>query len=86
MMDHFFEGFGFRTNRPDFDVGDEIEVYVTGMNGTTPVARIGDTVLRVPDAPSDAVDKRVRLRVEEFDDNDHEGEAAFLDVVGAGTF
>jgi len=85
-MDHFFEGFGFRTNRPDFDVGDEIEVYVTGMNGTTPVARIGDTVLRVPDAPSDAVDKRVRLRVEEFDDNDHVGRATILEADETATF
>ncbi|WP_433628502.1 DUF7513 family protein [Halomicrococcus sp. NG-SE-24] len=85
-MEQFLKGVGFRTNRPVFEPGEEIEVYVTGYEGDAAVARVGDTVLRIPDAPRDALDKRVRLRVEEFDDNDHDGQASLLEVVGDQTF
>jgi hypothetical protein len=86
MIGQFFEGFGFRTNRPEFEPGQEIDVYVTGYEGDTAIARIGDSVFRIPDAPQDVLDKRVRLRVEEFDGNDHDGRASLLDVVGDQTF
>ncbi|RBI61058.1 hypothetical protein DMJ13_15105 [halophilic archaeon] len=86
MMEQFFKGVGFRTNRPVFEPGEEIEVYVTGYEGDTAIARVGDSVLRISDAPPDVLDRRVRLRIEEFDDNDHDGQASLLDVVGDQTF
>lgn len=86
LLEKYLAGVGFRTNTPDFDVGDEITVFVTGYNGETPVVRIGDTVLRVEDAPPEAIDARVRLRVESFDDNDHTGTASYLERIGDSAF
>jgi hypothetical protein len=82
----FFAGVGFRTNKPDFEEGEEVTAFVTGYDGGTPIARVGDTVLRVEGAPADAVDARARLRVESFDDNDHVGTATYLERVGESAF
>ncbi|GAA0658564.1 DUF7513 family protein [Salarchaeum japonicum] len=81
-LDAFFAGVGFRTATPSFDAGDEFVVVVTGREGDTPVVRIGDSVLRVPDAPRDSVRTKVRVRVESFDDADHTGTATYLETVG----
>lgn len=78
----FLAGVGFRSATPSFDEGDEFVVVVTGADGDTPVARIGDSVLRIPDAPADSVDTRVRVRVQSFDDEAHEGTAAYVETVG----
>lgn len=82
----YLAGLGFRTNKPTFEPGEEISVFVTGYEGNTPIARVGDTVLRIEDAPDDALDTRVRLRVEEFDANDHDGTATYLETVGGSAF
>jgi hypothetical protein len=82
----YLAGLGFRTNKPSFEPGEEISAFVTGYQGDTPIARIGDTILRIEDAPADALDTRVRLRVEEFDDNDHDGTATYLETVGGSSF
>jgi len=81
-FDAFFAGLGFRTATPSFDSGDEFIVVVTGSEGDTPIARIGDSVLRIPDAPRDSVQTKVRVRVESFDDADHTGTATYLETVG----
>jgi hypothetical protein len=74
-------GWSFRTSTPDYAVGDELTAFVTGTNGSTPVVRIGDTVIRLPDAAADGlVEKRVRLRVTEFDAQRHEGAGELLSV------
>jgi hypothetical protein len=86
VWEKYTKGWTFRTSRPTFEVGEELDVFVTGFEGETAIVRVGDTILRVPDAPRDALDKRVRLRVESFDDNDHDGTATLLDVVGEGTY
>jgi hypothetical protein len=86
VWEKYTKGWSFRTNRPTFAVGEEVELFVTGYEGDTAVARVGDTILRVPDAPQGVLDKRVKLRVEEFDGNDHDGRATLLDVVGEGTY
>ncbi|AHG03256.1 hypothetical protein HALDL1_06350 [Halobacterium sp. DL1] len=85
-FDAFTEGLSFRTNHPSFDVGDELSVFVTGDRDGTPIARIGDTVLHLPDESVNLVDKRVLLRVTEFDDDDHVGEAEFIETVGESAF
>ena len=85
-FEKFTEGLTFRTNRPTFDVGDELSVFVTGDRDGTPVARIGDTILHLPDESPGLVDKRVLLRVTEFDDDEHVGEAEYLRTVGESAF
>jgi hypothetical protein len=82
----YFKAWSFRSATPSFEPGDEIEVFVTGVRDGVHVARIGDTVIRVPDAPAGLVDSRVRLRITEFDDGAHEGTAEFLEKVGESAF
>ncbi|MFC7081050.1 DUF7513 family protein [Halorussus caseinilyticus] len=86
LREKYLAGLTFRTNKPEFEPGEEISAFVTGYDGDTPVARIGDTILRVEDAPDDALDTRVKLRVEEFDGNDHHGTATYLETVGGSAF
>ncbi|QDX41333.1 hypothetical protein [Salarchaeum sp. JOR-1] len=81
-LDAFFAGIGFRTATPSFDAGDEFVIVVTGSDDDTPIARIGDSRLRIPDAPRDSVHTKVRVRVESFDDADHTGTATYLETVG----
>ncbi|SDM71201.1 hypothetical protein SAMN04487949_2370 [Halogranum gelatinilyticum] len=75
-------GWSFRTSTPDYAVGDELTAFVTGTDGSTPIVRIGDTVIQLPDADGDGelVEKRVRLRVTEFDAQRHEGAGELLSV------
>lgn len=86
IREKYLAGWGFRTNKPDFEPGEEISAFVTGYDGDTPIARIGDTILRIEDAPENALDTRVRLRVEEFEGNDHHGTATYLETVGESSF
>ncbi|NEU57560.1 hypothetical protein [Halorussus sp. MSC15.2] len=86
LREKYLAGWGFRTNKPSFEAGEEISAFVTGHDGDAPVVRIGDTILRVEGAPGDALDTRVRLRVDEFDDNDHHGTATYLETVGQSSF
>lgn len=86
LKDKYLAGWWFRTNKPSFEPGEEITAFVTGYDGDAPVARIGDTILRVEDAPADAMDTQVRLRVDSFDGNDHEGTATYLETVGESAF
>jgi hypothetical protein len=86
LLDKYTKGWSFRTNKPSFSEGDEISVFVTGVEAGTPLARIGDTKLRLPDAPTDLVDRRVLLRVTSFDDDQKVGEAEYLRTVGESAF
>jgi hypothetical protein len=83
-----FAGWGFRTATPSFDPGAEVTLFVTGADADGPVARVGDTLLRVTGVPADetVVDRKVRLRVESFDDAGHEGRATYLETVGESAF
>lgn len=86
LLDKYLAGWSFRTNTPAFEPGQEITAFVTGYDGDSPVVRIGDTILRVADAPAEAVDARVRLKVESFDASDHTGTATYLERVGESAF
>ncbi|MDP8977003.1 MAG: hypothetical protein M3N17_00165 [Actinomycetota bacterium] len=81
-----FEGWSFRSATPRFDGGDEITVFVTGYESGEAVARIGDTVLHIDEAPEGLLDTKVRLRVDEFDQQSHTGRASYLETVGAESF
>ncbi|MCG1002380.1 MULTISPECIES: hypothetical protein [Halobacterium] len=85
-LESFFAGVGFRTNTPSFEADTEITAFVTGVENGTPIARVGDSKLRISDAPTGAVDTLVRLRVESFDEDTHVGQAAYLETVGKSSF
>lgn len=76
-LDAFLAGVTFRTATPQYSPGDELDAIVTGHDGDVAVVRIGDTVLRMPDATV-SVDEEVRIRVTEFDDADSTGVAELL--------
>lgn len=86
LLDKYLAGWTFRTNQPEFETGEEIEVFLTDYRNGTARARVGDTILHVEGAPQDALDSRVRLRVKEFDASDHVGHATFLEPVDGETF
>ena len=87
-LDALLAGWGFRTATPSFDPGAEITVFVTGSDEAGPVARVGDSRLRVDGVPDgeSLVDRKVRLRVESFDDAAHEGRATYVETVGESAF
>ena len=82
----FLEGWSFRTNRPAFHPGEEITAFVTGYEEGVGIVRIGDTILRLNGATADVVDTKIRLRVDEFDENDHVGTATLLEELEGGAF
>ncbi|MGQ3329000.1 MULTISPECIES: DUF7513 family protein [Halorubrum] len=85
-FDKFFAGFSFRGSTPDYDTGDVIEVMVTGQEGDTAVARIGDSTLRIEDAPADALNTRVLVAVETWDVAAHRGTGTYRETVGGSAF
>lgn len=86
LREKYLAGWWFRTNEPEFEPGEEVSAFVTGDDGEGPVARVGDTVLRIEDAPENSLDTRVRLRVDSFDADDNRGTATYLETVGHSSF
>lgn len=86
VMEKWLAGWTFRTARPDYEPGEEIEVMVTSMQGDRAKARIGDSVLRITGAPEDALNTRVLVEVDEWDSEDHIGEGTYLETVGESAF
>ncbi|QKG91862.1 hypothetical protein HPS36_02990 [Halorubrum salinarum] len=91
VFDKFLAGWSFRGPTPDYAAGDVIEVMVTGEGGGAGeggdhVARIGDSTLRIEGAPPDAVNTRVIVDVESWDDASHSGRATYRKTVGESAF
>ena len=91
VFDKFLAGWSFRASTPDYAAGDAIEVLVTGVEGgageaKTPVARIGDSTLRIEDAPDDAVDTRIIVDVESWNETEHRGVGTYRKTVGESAF
>jgi hypothetical protein len=77
----FFEGWGFRTSKPTYAVGDELTAFVTGYEDGVAQVRVGDTRISVPNAEPGLTESLVRLRVTAFDVEGATGEGELLGVV-----
>ncbi|TYL39285.1 TRAM domain-containing protein [Natronococcus pandeyae] len=87
LFQKYLKGWTFRSTKPSFDVGDEISVFIAKTNGTDAgLAYIGDTKLLVDGAGPETVEKRVRLRVTEFDEAESAGRGEFLEIVGQSSY
>lgn len=87
VFDKFLAGWSFRGSRPDYAAGDVLEVIVTDeADGGGHVARIGDSTLRIEGAPDDAINTRIIVDVESWDDAAHSGRATYRETVGESAF
>ncbi|WP_144901266.1 DUF7513 family protein [Halobellus captivus] len=80
-LDMFLAGLRFRSSTPTFEVGDEVPVFVTDRGPSGLRARIGDTVLELPDADQSLFDSKVQIEIESFDEETHRGTARVLEVL-----
>jgi len=85
-FDKFFAGLSFRGSTPDYEPGDVVEVMVTGAEGGEAVARIGDSTLRIEGAPTDALNTRVLVAVDTWDEAGHRGTGTYRETVGESAF
>jgi hypothetical protein len=76
-----FKTWRFRSAHPTFEVGETLNVYLTGFDPASGKgeARIGDTILEVDGASAEQVDTLVVIRVASFDTGSHRGTAALTE-------
>ena len=86
FVDKYMAGWKFRTTKPDYDPGEKIEVMVTSMMDGKAKARIGDSVLRIKEAPDDSLNMRILVEIDEWDSEDHIGEGTYLETIGESAF
>lgn len=86
MIEKYLHGWTFRSATPSFEEGQEVTVFLTGVRGDDVVARVGDSVLVVDGASPADVDSKAKVRVTEFDENDHDGRAELIELVGEAAF
>jgi hypothetical protein len=86
VLEKYLAGWTFRTKFPDFEPGEEIEVMVTGSEDGEAKARIGDSVLRIHEAPGNLLHKRVTVEITEWDSEGHMGEGTYIETVGESSF
>ncbi|RKD95151.1 DUF7513 family protein [Halopiger aswanensis] len=86
LFGKYLRGWRFRSSRPALEEGDEIEIFVAESNSDEGHAYIGDTHLIIEGAGPETVEKRVRVRVTDFDDVAARGRGEFLEVVGESSY
>jgi hypothetical protein len=86
VLEKWLAGWTFRTRTPAFDPGRTIEVMVTAVDGDHAIARIGDSTLRIDDAPADALHTRVLVEIDAWDADTNAGESTYLETVGKSSF
>ncbi|WP_306052180.1 DUF7513 family protein [Natronococcus wangiae] len=83
----YLKGWKFRDTTPSLTVGDELDVFVAESNSRNEGhVYVGDTHLIVEGAGPETVEKRVRVRVTEFDDATATGRGEFVEVVGESSY
>lgn len=86
FVEKYMAGWKFRTTKPDYEPGETIEVMVTSMMDGKAKARIGDSILRIKEAPDGSVNMRVLVEIDEWDSEDHIGEGTYLETIGESAF
>ncbi|AGB37141.1 DUF7513 family protein [Natronococcus occultus] len=87
LFEKYLKGWRFRETNPSLDEGDVIDVFIAESNSSTDGhVYIGDTHLIVEGAGPETVEKRVRVRVTEFDDSTTTGRGEFLEIVGESSY
>ncbi|ADQ69293.1 hypothetical protein G3I44_18245 [Halogeometricum borinquense] len=86
LLEKYLAGFQLRSRKPTFEPGTRVSVFITGQDGTDLVARVGDSKIRITDAPVEYLNDRVLVEIDEFDDNDHVAEGTFIEKVGESSF
>lgn len=87
FLKKYLKGWQFRDTSPSLTVGDELDVFVAESNSATEGhVYIGDTHLIVEGAGPETVEKRVRVRVTEFDDATATGRGEFVEIVGESSY
>jgi hypothetical protein len=88
LVEKYLHGWQFRSTTPNFEVGGEYQVVLTGSDETerAAVARLGDSKIDVDDTDRDYVDTIAQVRVTEFDYDDNARRAELLEMVGETTY
>ncbi|MFC6716106.1 TRAM domain-containing protein [Natrialbaceae archaeon GCM10025810] len=87
VLEKFLSGWRFRTTRPTLTPNSEVNVFVSELDGEdVGVARIGDTRLYVEGVGAEHLEKRVKVRVTEFDESDSTGRGEYLETVGESSY
>ncbi|MFC4438658.1 MULTISPECIES: DUF7513 family protein [Natrialbaceae] len=87
FLKKYFKGWQFRDTSPSLTEGDVFDVFVAESNSNNEGhVYIGDTHLVVNGAGPETVEKRVRVRVTEFDSATATGRGEFLEIVGESSY
>ncbi|WP_410764791.1 hypothetical protein [Haloferax sp. DFSO60] len=81
-LDSLLAGWTFRTATPEFETGDVITAYVTDSDAEGGLVRIGDSIIRLPEADGELVESKVTLEVTAFDTSTSQGTGTVVDVIG----
>ncbi len=87
FLDSYLKGWEFRTTKPALEEGSEINIFVNKHDGNnTGIANVGDTLLYIEGVKPEHVDKRVQVKVTEFDREESVGKGTFQKVVGESSY
>ena len=87
FLDSYLKGWQFRTTRPSLEEQSEINIFLSRHEGDkTGVANVGDTLLYIDGVEPEHVEKRVRVEVTEFDQEESVGKGTFQEVVGESSY
>lgn len=87
LLDSYLKGWEFRTTKPSLEEGSEINIFVNKYDGNnTGIANVGDTLLYIEGVNPEHVNKRVRVKVTEFDEEESVGKGTFQEVIGESSY
>ena len=87
LLDKYMKGWRFRTTKPSLEEGSMINIFVNRYKGdNVGVANVGDTRLFIEGVEAEHVEKRVRVKVTDFDHEESVGRAAFRKIIGESSY